>query len=94
MMSTYRELAKGETWVKVGEYELYELARQEYAGNNCVFAAGLVEGHAIDKYYLWIEKDDQEPIILLLRPDELAAIAWLCSGAAWSHLIGEVMAKK
>lgn len=74
-------------------YELYELARQEYGGNNCVFAVGLVDGHEVDTHYLWIEKDGEHPTILLLRPDELAAIAWLCSGTLWSHLIEDVLQK-
>lgn len=33
-MSNYRELAKQPTWVSVDGLELYELARQEYGGNN------------------------------------------------------------
>lgn len=86
-MSSYHNLAKQDTWVKYGDYELYELARQEYAGNNCVFAVGLVDGHPVDTHYLWLDKDGEQPTLLLFRPDELATIAWLCSGALWSHLV-------
>jgi hypothetical protein len=86
-MSNYRELASQNGWVNVQGYELLELARQEYGGNNCIFAMGLVEGYPPDKYYLWLEKDGEQPTILFLRPDELATIAWLCSGALWSHLV-------
>lgn len=90
-MSNYRELAKQPTWVSIDGLELYELARQEYGGNNCVFAVGLVEGYPPDTHYLWLEKDGMEkPVVLLLRADELATIAWLCSGALWSELIGKV----
>jgi hypothetical protein len=89
-VSNYRELAKQPTWVSVDGIELYELARQEYGNNNCVFAVGLAEGYPPDTHYLWIEKEDQKPVVLLLRPDELASIAWLASGALWSKLIGEV----
>jgi hypothetical protein len=78
-VSNYRELAKQPTWVSVDGIELYELARQEYGNNNCVFAVGLAEGYPPDTHYLWIEKEDQKPVVLLLRPDELASIAWLAS---------------
>lgn len=87
--SNYRELAK-DGWIKYGAYEFYELSRQEYAGNKGVFAAGMVAGHPNDTHYLWLEKDGELPTVLLLRPDELATIAWLTSGALWSKLIGEL----
>lgn len=90
-MSSYRELASQNAWVTVQGYELLELARQEYAGNNCVFAIGLVDGHPDDTHYLWLEKDGEQPTVLWLRSDELAAIAWLCSGALWSHLNDELI---
>lgn len=94
-ISNYRELASQNGWVNVQGYELLELTRQEYGGNNCIFAMGLVEGYPPDKYYLWIEKAEiGDPTILFLRPDELAAIAWLCGGALWSHLISEISSDK
>ena len=34
--------------------------------------------------YLQAEKDGQATTQLLLRPDEIAAIAWVASGALWS----------
>jgi hypothetical protein len=72
-------------------FEFRELQRQEYTGNNCIFAVGIVEGFPPDAYYLWIEKGDiADPTILLLRPDELASLAWLASGALWSHLEAEL----
>lgn len=63
-----------------------EMCRQVYAGNNCVFSAGFVEGHAIDTVYLKWEKDGSEANMLLLTPDELAAIVWVGNGALWSLL--------
>jgi hypothetical protein len=89
-MSTYRETANVGTWVKMGDLELLELARQEYTGNNCIFAVGLVDGFPPDTHYLWLEKDGLEPTAILLRADELASIAWLASGALWSHLVKDV----
>ncbi len=79
-------------WFAYNGYEFYELARQEYGGNGCFFAAGLVHGHAVDTHYLWIQKDGEPPTVLLMRPDELAAIAWLCSGALWSKLNEDLLA--
>lgn len=76
------------TWVE--EYGTFtELIRQEYTGNNCVFSAGMVEGapHPADVYYLRWSKDGVDPTMLLLRPDEVAAIAWLCAGLLWSHTV-------
>lgn len=68
-----------------------ELVRQEYTGNNCVFSGGAVEGapHPDDVYYLRWSKDGVEPTTLLLRPDEVAAVAWLCAGLLWGHTIEE-----
>lgn len=69
-----------------------ELIRQEYTGNNCVFSGGSVEGCEVpaDVFYLRWEKDNVNPTMLLLRPDEVAAIGWLCNGLLWSHTITEV----
>lgn len=64
-----------------------ELIEQTYGDNNCKFSAGAVEGHAIDTMYLAWSKDGDEGGCLLLTPDEIAAIGWVCSGAAWSHLL-------
>jgi len=65
-----------------------ELIRQEYTGNNCVFSGGSVDGapHPADTYYLRWSKNGAEPTMLLLRPDEVAAIAWLCTGLLWSEV--------
>lgn len=67
-----------------------EFIRQDYCGNNCVISAGFVKGHnkpKVDTCYLRLEKDNVEPTVLLLRPDELQSIAWVASGAIWSHLM-------
>lgn len=63
-----------------------EMNRQEYAGNNCVFSAGFVEGHAIDTMYLKWQKEGDSGGMLLLTPDELQALAWVAGGALWSEL--------
>ena len=73
-----------------------ELIKQEYGGNNCVISAGFVEGEdkpEVDIIYLRLEKDSIEPTILLLRPDEAQAIAWVSSGVVWSYLAGEMRNK-
>lgn len=91
MATNYRELARDGQPFKFADFEFRELQRQEYTGNGCVFAVGLVDGAGVDAYYLWLEKDEfPDPTILLLRPDELASIAWLASGALWSHLEAEL----
>lgn len=69
-----------------------EVIRQEYGGNNCIISAGFVKGEnkpEVDTNYLRLEKDGVEPTVLLLRPDEMQSIAWVASGAVWSHLIAQ-----
>lgn len=63
-------------------YEYHETVRQPY--QNCAFSAGFVEGHPVDTLYLKLERDGEDPYILLLRPDEAAAIAWCLTGVLWS----------
>lgn len=65
-----------------GELEFTEIIYQEYS--NCRFSAGLVAGHPVDRLYLQAEKEGVVTTQLLLRPDELAAIAWVASGVLWS----------
>jgi len=67
-----------------------ETIRQEYGGNNCVISAGFVKGKnkpKVDTCYLRLEKDNVDPTVLLLRPDEIQCIAWIASGVVWSHLM-------
>jgi hypothetical protein len=78
---TYRD-EKGLTYT--------ELIRQEYTGNNCVISAGFVDGDNkpdVDVIYLRLEKDNVEPTVLLLRPDEAQIIAWVMAGSVWSYLM-------
>jgi len=69
-----------------------EIIRQEYGGNHCVISSGFIEGEdkpSVDTIYLRLEKDGVEPTMLLLRPDEAQAIAWITAGVIWSHLMKE-----
>jgi hypothetical protein len=82
-------IESGRVWEENG-LTYKELIRQEYGGNNCVISAGEVSGDdkpEVDTHYLRLEKDGVEPTVLLLRPDELQSIAWVASGAVWSHLM-------
>ena len=68
-----------------------EIIRQEYGGNNCVISAGFVDGTNkpdVDVIYLRLEKDNVEPTVLLLRPDEVQALIWVSSGVVWSYIMG------
>ena len=62
-----------------------EVLKQEYSENSCTFSAGFVDGHPIDTMYICLERDGEKPTIILLRPDEMACIAWLSSGVLWSN---------
>jgi hypothetical protein len=70
-----------------------EYIRQEYAHNDCVFSAGMTT-HPVDTLYLRIEKPGVYPTMLLLRPDELAAIAWCASGVLFSLHLADVVEDK
>jgi hypothetical protein len=74
-----------------------EIIRQEYGGNNCIISAGFVEGGnkpEVDEIYIRLEKDNVEPTLLLLRPDEAQALAWVSSGIIWSYLMGQMYEEK
>jgi hypothetical protein len=74
-----------------------EIIKQEYGGNNCIVSAGFVEGDSkpkVDTIYIRLEKDDVEPTVLLLRPDEAQILAWVSSGVVWSHLMTLMREKK
>ena len=70
-----------------GEFTFTEIIYQEY--NNCKFSAGHVKGHPVDTLYLQAEKDGEITTQLLLRPDEMAAIAWVATGSLWSAMIAK-----
>lgn len=70
------------------EITYHEAVAQEYT--NCKISTGFVEGHPIDTMYLRLERDtdgETGPLMLLLRPDEMAAIAYCAAGVLWSHLM-------
>ena len=79
-------------WTDEDGRKFRELIRQEYTGNNCIFSGGTVEGCEVpeDVFYLRWEKDGVDPTMLLIRPDEAAAIGWLCTALLWSHTIAEM----
>ena len=79
------------SWSENG-LEFTEVVRQEYGGNHCVVRAGFVEGEnkpEVDTIFLRLEKEGVDPTVLLLRPDEMQAIAWVATGVIWSHLMNE-----
>lgn len=79
-----------ELWIADG-LTYTELICQEYT--NCSISAGTVEGHPVDTMYLRFvrhsEPGEPREAFYLLRPDEMAAIAWCASGVLWSHLISK-----
>ena len=71
----------------VAASKLHELLRQPYA--NCTLSAGTVEDHPHDTCYIKFEREGEGETLILLRPDEMAAVAWLASGVLWSILEAE-----
>ena len=70
------------------EYE--EIICQEYEGNKAILSAGFVHGHPIDTMYLRLHRENEDATIIILRLDEMAAIAWLASGVLFSHEVKNV----
>jgi hypothetical protein len=65
-------------WIE-NNMKFREQIRQEY--NDCSFSAGKVEGHPADTMFLRIMRNNgDDRVLLILRPDEMAAIAWCACG--------------
>ena len=64
--------------------EFDEVCRQEYGENNCVISAGIVRNHPVEDAYIKLEKDGEEPTLIMVRADELLALSWVATGTAWS----------
>lgn len=84
----HRQLVNGSigqdrTWTDSDGLTYTEAWRQEYGGNDCIFSAGRVEGHAIDTIYFLLEKQGHLDALFLLRPDEATALAIALMGAVW-----------
>jgi hypothetical protein len=78
-------------WVDEEGRKFTETIRQEYTGNNCVFSGGVVSGHVVpeDTFYLKWEKDGVEDTMVLMRPDEVAAVNWICAGLLWTETMSK-----
>lgn len=74
------------TWTHNG-LSFRELVRQSY--ENSAISAGTVEGAGVDTVYFRWQKDSDEGGMLLLRPDEVAAISYVASAVTWSWLIAQ-----
>jgi len=68
-----------------GKARCWHLINQPYA--DCDFSAGMVADAEPDTLYFRLVRDGEEPLIILLRPDEMQAIAWVCNGALWSQSV-------
>ena len=79
-----RSIEDSISWKQDG-LDFVELICQKYS--NCKFSAGLVYGHPADTMYLQAEKDGEITTQLLLRPDEMAAIAYVAAGMGWVALL-------
>lgn len=82
-----QSLYQDETWQEDG-LTFTEVIKQEYT--DCAFSAGSVERHPVDTVYLRWGRDDEDGGLLLLRPDELAAIAYIAAGLLWSLELAEL----
>ena len=70
-----------------GTAECWQALSQKY--KDMVVSAGLVDGVEPDTVYFQMSRDGEETLTLLLRPDEMQAIAWVCNGALFSHALIE-----
>ena len=70
-----------------------EIVRQEYADSSAI-SAGLVTNHPVDTLYLRFERPKEEATTILLRPDEMATIAWAAGGVLYSMLMESLCEKE
>ena len=77
-------------WTDEEGRKFTEIIRQEYTGNNCIFSGGTVVGSKVpeDTMYIRWEKDGVEPTMILMRPDEIAVVNWICAGLLYTDRIG------
>jgi len=75
-----QSLTDGAEWDE-GGLHFKEVVRQQYS--NMVVSSGFVSGHPVDTLYLKLDRPDS-PVLIVFRPDEMAAIAWVATGALWS----------
>lgn len=73
-----------------GSLTYTEIISQTYGGNDCKFSAGFTD-HPVDNIYLRLEKPGVDATLLLLRPDEAAALAWCLSGVLYSLHLQDVV---
>ena len=74
-------------WEENG-FTFLEICKQEHITGD--FSTGLIKGKnkpAEDTVYLRLEKEGDKPTTIFMRPDEMAAIAWVAVGLLWSHQI-------
>ena len=86
--ATQAALEREGTW-EIDGLKYNEVIAQVYGINNAVISGGIVEGHAVDTVYFRFERgnDPNDEVFVILRPDEMAALAWVCSGVLYSKLI-------
>src|SRR5512146_473665 len=91
-LATYRErIAAARDFADDASLEYEEVVSQPYL--DCSFSAGIVLGHPIDTLYIKLERPPEKPTIILLRPDEAAAIVHCLGGALWSRALGDLLAE-
>lgn len=69
-------------------YTCTELISQPYL--NGTISTGLLEGHPVDSVYLRLQRGEED-LLLTLRPDEMAALAFVATGLLWSREIGALL---
>jgi hypothetical protein len=69
-----------------------EVIRQEY--ENCVFSAGIARGHPVDSLYLKLERNGETDLFVIVRPDEMLALAWCATGVLWSAEMSKLLESK
>lgn len=75
-------------WTDEQGRKFTEMIRQEYTGNNCIFSGGTVEEceNPEDTMYLRWEKDGVEPTTIMMRPDEISSVNWICAGLMFTEM--------
>ncbi len=72
--------------------QCHRTVHQDYS--NCRISAGIVEELPPEDCFFMFERPPEKPTIFMLRRDEMAATAWVITGALWTDAMEMLRVKE